>query len=253
MTAETRSASPAPSTAVIIDTAGFPPVFFRLAGIASLLSALTTLGLILLPLWAAPGGGFEARMARVHDPALSLRAWLQLAHPPLCAFAAIAVALRLRHRAPALCLIGALAFLGWAAVETVQQCLSMFAFDVWREAYLAGDPAVRESMPLRAAIHDGLWNALYVLVLMLFLPACALYALAFARGGGIERALAIGYAAAATLTLALLAMEFGLPPLPEPLLFWSYLAIQPAARALLGVWLWREAGGDRADRRHRDR
>jgi hypothetical protein len=29
--------------------------------------------------------------------------------------------------------------------------------------------------------------------------------------------------------------------LPEPLANWSYPAIQPLARVLIGVWLWRAA------------
>ena len=46
--------------------------------------------------------------------------------------------------------------------------------------------------------------------------------------------------AACALTLAQFAGELGFP-LPEPIASWSYPAIQPLGRALIGVWLWRES------------
>jgi hypothetical protein len=216
------------------------PRFFRVAALASFASAITTLGLIYLPEFYAPGQGFEARMARVHDPAYQLRAWIYLLHPFLVLTAALGVALALRARAGVLALAGFLGFLLWGFTEAGQQTLTLFAFDPWREAYATADAATRESIRLRTDVYDGLWNGMYVLLLIGFAIGNACYGAAFVREGGLTRIVGAFFLAASALTVALFAGEFGFA-LPEPLASWSYPAIQPLGRALIGVWLWRVA------------
>ena len=47
------------------------------------------------------------------------------------------------------------------------------------------------------------------------------------------------YAAAALLTLQIIAVEVGgAQLLPDSLDFWLYPLVQPLARTLIGVWLW---------------
>ena len=67
------------------------PAFYRTAAICSLLSAVTTLGLIFLPKLFAPIDGFEGRMGRVHDGWYQLRAWIYLVHPFITGAAGLAV------------------------------------------------------------------------------------------------------------------------------------------------------------------
>jgi hypothetical protein len=219
----------------------FSPRFYRIAAICSIASALTTLMLIFLPEWYAAGEGFEARMARVTDPAYRLRSWAYLVHPFLTWTAAFAVAMRFRRDAAALVIPGLAAFSVWALTEAGQQTLTLMVFDNWRAAYLAGDEAVRASMTLRTAIYDGLWDGMYFLLLIAFLIGNVLFAIAMARLPRIARVLAVLYVGAAALTLMILIGELKGPTLPESVGFWVYPAIQPLARALLGVWLWRHA------------
>jgi hypothetical protein len=49
--------------------------------------------------------------------------------------------------------------------------------------------------------------------------------------------------AACLLTVVLFVNELGMPLLPEPVMHWSYPAIQPLGRLLIGLWLWRVAAG----------
>lgn len=218
----------------------FSPAFYRVAALASLLSAITTLGLIYLPEFWAPGTGFEARMARVADPAYQLRAHVYLLHPFLTFTAALAVASALyARRQPALAVCGLLGFGVWATTEAGQQTWTLFAFDRWRLAYLAGDATVREQMALLTRLHDGVWDAMYVLILIAFAIGNGLYAAALLRARGFDRWLGGFYLAACALTLSLLVVEFGGPALPSPLADWSYPAIQPLGRTLIAVWLWR--------------
>ena len=220
----------------------FTPAFYRVAALCSIASALTTLGLIFLPGMLPPADAFAARMARVNDPVYRFYAWVYFTHPFLVVTAALAVAMRLRREAASLVIPGLLAFLLWGATEAGQQALTLFAFNPWRIAWLAGDPDVRATMEARTAMYDGLWNAMYFLLIVGFFIANTLYALAMWRRGGLSRVVGGFYAAAAALTLQIIVVEVGgAQLLPDAVDFWLYPLIQPLARTLIGVWLWRHA------------
>ncbi len=212
--------------------------FYQTAAVCSVVSAGTTLLLIFLPRLFVPDQGFEARMARVHEPAYVLRAWAYLVHPFFTVAAALGVAARLRSVSAELVVPGFLCFLVWGATEAGQQALTLATFDPWRTAYLAGDEAVRASMAIRVAFYDGLWDAMYFLLLIAFLVGNALYALAMRQSTGLSRALSGFYAAATLLTASILIDVRGGPGLPPSLDAWIYPATQPLARTLIGVWLW---------------
>ena len=220
----------------------FTPAFYRFAAILSVASGVTTLGLIFLPGMMAPADDFAARMARVNDPVYRLYAWVYFTHPFLVVTAALAVAMRLRREAASLVVPGLLAFLLWGSIEAAQQALSLFAFNPWRIAWLAGDADVRATMEARTAMYDGLWNAMYFLLIVGFFIANALYAVATWRRGGLSRVVGAFYAAAAALTLQIIVVEVGgAQLLPDALDFWLYPLVQPLARTLIGVWLWLHA------------
>jgi hypothetical protein len=216
--------------------------FYRTAAIASFASSVTTLSLIFLPDLFAPAEGFAGRMQRVTDPIYQLRAWIYLLHPFLVFTAALGIAAATRHVAPGRALAGVLAMGLWAVTEAGQQTLTLFAFDGWRRAWLAGDAAVRATMELRAAIYDGLWDASYGLLLIGFLIGNAfLAAILFSLRDGLTRIVGVFLLLAALLTLAILIVEVGGPDLLAPFGRWAYPAIQPLGRILIGVWLWRVA------------
>jgi hypothetical protein len=221
------------------------PRFYRIAAVCSVLSAFTTLGLIFLPSFFAPGEGFEARMARVHDPAYQLRAWIYLVHPFLVLTAALAIAMVVRMRAPVLAAIGLLGFILWAFTEAGQQTLTLFAFDPWRAAYASADEAARAGIRLKTEVYDGLWNGMYVLILIGFAIGNLCFGSALLRAKGLTRVVAGFLLAAFVLTFALFVGELGWA-LPEAISFWSYPTIQPLGRVLIGVWLWRTAANSLA-------
>lgn len=222
---------------------GFPPNFYRVAGIASILSAITTLGLIFLPeFFAAQPEGLAGRMQRVTDPAYQLRAWVYLIHPFLAFTAALGVALAMRCRSPALALAGLLGFFLWAFTEAGQQSLTLFAFDDWRRAWLAGDAAVRATMDVRAAVYDGLWEASYSLLLFGIIIGSGFFAAMLLRQPDrLSRIVGGFYALAALQSILIQSGELGGPVLPESLAYWIYPVTQPLARVLTGIWLLRVA------------
>jgi hypothetical protein len=219
------------------------PTFYRVAGTASIASAVTTLMLIFMPEFFAPvAEGLAGRMQRVADPAYQLRAWAYQIHPFLGFTAALGVAVAMRRRSPALALAGILAFFVWAFTEATQQSLTLFAFDDWRRAWLAGDSAVRSTMELRAAVYDGLWEAAFSLLLFGIILGSAFFATMLLRmPDRLSRVVGAFYAFAAIQSIFIQSGELGGPTLPEALDYWIYPATQPLARVLIGVWLLRVA------------
>ena len=216
--------------------------FMRWAAFASVLSAVTTLLLALLPELFSATSGFEGRMARVLDPAYRLRSWAYLVHPFLVMAAILGLTAATLRRAPFRVVLGAAAFCVWGITEAGQQILTLFVFDVWRSEWLAGDPDVVATMRLRTAIYDGIWNALYVLLLVAFLAGNLLFASVLFGWNRISTVLALFFVAGATLSLVNLVAEiFSLSPSST----WfdrMYVAIQPLGRAFLGGWLLVIAG-----------
>lgn len=206
-----------------------------------MLSAVTTLGLIFLPRLFAPIEGFDGRMARVHDGWYQLRAWIYLVHPFITGTAGLAVCLRIRATAPVAAIVGIAGISLWAGTEAAQQCFTLFAFDAWRIAYVAGDPAIQSQMPTLTILYDEVWDAMYVLLLIGFVIGFSALGLSFVRRTGLTRIVGGFYLVAVVLTFFYLLPELGIPASLGPLESWIYPATQPLARVLIGVWLWRNA------------
>jgi len=218
------------------------PSFYRSVAACSILSAVTTLGLIFLPELYQPAEGFEGRMRRVDDPAYELRSWVYLVHPFITFAAALGVGLRIRALRPVAAIIGIAGFALWASNEAIQQTMTLFAFDTWRAAYFAADEATRAIIRTNAAMYDGLWDAFYFLLLIGFSIGNFSLGVGLARAGrGVTRLVGFFFLAAVALTFTNIASELQWGTLPEPLAGWLYPAIQPLGRTLIGLWLWTAA------------
>lgn len=219
------------------------PVFYRSAALCSILSAVTTVGLIFLPDFYQPVEGFEGRMRRVDDPAYVLRSWVYFVHPFITFTAALAIGLRIRAVRSAAAIIGIAGFALWAANEALQQTMTLFAFDKWRAAYFAADEATRAIIRANTSMYDGLWDAFYFVLLVGFsIGNFFLGSALVGAGRGVTRL--VGYvllAAVALTVLTNIAPELKWWTVPEPIAQWSYPAIQPLGRVLIGLWLWSAA------------
>lgn len=218
------------------------PRFYRVAALCSFASVASTLCLIFLPELFRPAPDFVARMGRVHETPYLLRAWIYLLHPFLVFTAAMGVALAIRRRAPVLAMAGMAGFLLWAFNEAGQQTLTMFAFDRWRMAWEGADETARAGLRVNAVMYDGIWDGMYMLLLIGFAIGNACLGAALLNGTGFTRVVGGFPLAACALTVLLFLNELGARPLPGAALEWAYPLVQPPGRALVGVWLWRCAG-----------
>jgi len=222
----------------------FTPTFYRFAAVCSFASALTTLLLVYLPELYQAAPGFEGRMALVRDPAYVVRSWDYLIHPFLTLMAGAAVAMRMRRVASASALIGLLGFTLWAFTEAGQQTLTLFAFDKWRVAYAAADEQVRTQIRTQVAIYDGLWDAMYFLLLCGFAISHLALGQAMVRYQGLTRTVGVLLLLAFVLTLSYMLNELGVPFIPGSIADRTELFLQPVGRTLIGVWLWTLARED---------
>jgi hypothetical protein len=79
---------------------------------------------------------------------------------------------------------------------------------------------------------------MFLLLLLGFFLGNVLYGITCVRERGLARILGLFYFGAAFLTLTGILGELGGPTLPPLLGTWLYPLLQPAARLLIGVWLW---------------
>lgn len=201
-------------------------------------SAVTTVFLIFLPRFYGPAASLDERVLFLNNPFYQLRAWSYFVHPFLVLAAALGVAVALRRRAAGLVIPGFLGFLLWSFTEAGQQAMTLTVFHRLAKAWPQADAPAREILRIQIANYDALWDALFLLLLTAFLIGNVLYGLACLRERGLPRVLGGFYFGAAFLTLASIIGELGGPALPPPLNMWLYPLLQPAARLLIGVWLW---------------
>jgi hypothetical protein len=217
------------------------PRFYRVAAFCSFVSVATTLCLIFLPALFEPAPDFAARMGRVHEAPYVFRSWIYLLHPFLVFTAALGLAFAIHGRAPVLAIAGMAGFTLWAFTEAGQQTLTLFAFDRWRLAWHAGDESMRAALQVNAVMYDGLWDAMYMLLLIGFAIGNACLGAALLPDGGLSRVAGAFLLAGCVLTVLLFINELGMRLLPATALEWLYPLVQPLGRAVAGVWLWRRA------------
>jgi hypothetical protein len=131
----------------------------------------------------------------------------------------------------------------WGATEAAQQALTKVALDrTWRAAWETADATQRQLIRNHVAMYDVLWDSLFLLILLAFLAGSIFLAVATRKTGGLGRWVSVAFAAGAAITVLNLLPELGVkvPAQTE----WLYPLLQPAGRALIGVWLWREAPRD---------
>jgi hypothetical protein len=222
----------------------FTQNFYRATAVCSFISAATTLLLIFLPKFYGPLTSLELRIQVVQHPLYQLRAWAYLLHPFMVMAAALGVAAALRRTAPGTVVPGLLGFLLWGFTEAAQQALTLTAFHRWAAAYRMADLAGRETLRTQIGVYDALWDSMFLLLLFGFLLANIFYGIATLHGRGLTRTISWLYFAAAFLTLTILSGELRGPTLPDVVSAWFYPLLQPVARFLVGVWLWRVSDTD---------
>ena len=220
----------------------FGPTFFRVAAACALLSAITTFGVHLLPRLVPPPVTFEDQIALATNPAYVFRLWWVLAHILLVLFSMWGFAGLKLPAAAGPVGFGLFGFLLFGMAELVRTSLALNAVNAWRALYAAeSDEAARAMLRGNLLAWPQIGNALFFLLMLGFFLGNLCFGIATWRGTGLEKAVSVALLLWSGISLAGIASEFGGQAwleLPE----WVSVTYQPAARTLVAVWLWREAG-----------
>jgi hypothetical protein len=215
--------------------------FFAIAALCSFASVATTLVLIFGSGFYPQPATLEDRIALLADPAFQLRMWAYYAHPFVTFTAALgAYVIAARHDA-GLALL-AIVFLGlWAFGEALQQALSIVALNwTWRGTYVAADEATKALYRSHMSMFEGLWDGMYFLLLTGFLFGSFFMGLALVRARGLTLVIGALFLVISALTVLTFMAGYNGPPWAGEISGLLYPFIQPALRALIGVWLLRE-------------
>jgi hypothetical protein len=217
------------------------PAFLRTSAICWMVSAATTLGLIFLPRLVAPAPDFESQVRLVHDPAYLLRLAIGIVHPLIVLVGALGVLVLRAPYAFGSSTVGFGFFVLWASVESVQQCLTLVALNwTWRAMYLATtDAATRRTLRSHIEAFDAVWDGLFFFLLLAFIVANVLFAVATRGGRGLQRTVSIFFVLGAGLGVTSLLTSFGGGRIAPSVMGALYPAIQPAGRFLTGLWVLR--------------
>lgn len=222
--------------------------FLRGCAVCWMVTSLTTLGLIFLPRAVPPAPDLESQARLIENSVYFARLWVGVVHPFFALVGALGVLFVRWKDAAGAASCGFLFFLFWAIGEAVQQSLVLVTLNWgWRADYLAATtPEARAAMATTIASFDALSDGLFLFILIAFMCANVLYAVATWKGTRVQRIVSIFFLLAAGLGALSFATRFGHDIVPAAAMAILYPLIQPVGRFTTGWWLWRVASTDRA-------
>jgi len=219
---------------------GYSREFFAFAALCSFASVATTLILIFGPTLYPSPETLEDRIALLSNPGFQLRMWAYYVHPFVTFIAALGVYVIAKRYDAGFALLGVV-FIGlWAFAEALQQALSIVALNwTWRGTYLAADAATQTLYRSHMSMFDALWDGLFFLLLSGFMLGSLFMGLALLRGRGFDLLIAGLFLVVAALSVLNFMAGYNGPPWAGAIANAAYPWIQPATRALIGVWILR--------------
>ena len=216
----------------------FTAGFFRFAAACALLSAITTLGVHLIP-GAEKAVTFEQRIALHADPVYIARLGNVLVHILLVIASMWGVAAAKRKTAAGFMGLGFLGYLLFALAEIFRTSLGLFMVNRgWRARFAGADEATQNELRTLLSAWPGINDALFFLLVLGFFIGNLFYGSVLVRGAGFERTLGTILLFWAALGFYGMANGFlgaaWLPDVPD-FVAWTF---QPAVRVLIAIWLW---------------
>ena len=224
------------------------PAFIKVASICAIVTALTTIAVHWLPdLWSS-ATTFESRVQLRHNTIYMGRLWIVLIHCVLVVISMAAIPCLLNGKARLIAIFGFGCYVMFAFVEILRTSLSIFAVNrAWRGGYETSSDDVRRQT-FRDALETfaGVNDTLFFLFFAAFTVGLFSYGLALLLKSGIDQGVGLLFLLWGILNLPNLvgaivgndALGMGFD--------WVGRYFQPAARFLLGLWLWSVSGRLRA-------
>jgi hypothetical protein len=217
----------------------------RIAAICSVIGAVTTLVLALIPEPVAES--FDKRVLLYKNGIYSAKHWIFFFHSQLNIIAVLGVTVFLVKRKPYLVLIGLLFFLVWGITECAQHAFLIDAVNqYWRPQYLSStEEKMKTAVFAQLVGAEAVSDSMYFLLLYCFGIGSSLLGIALLRLDKLATFTSTGFIFFGVLSIvAFLNYYAGLTFLSAPVDFsfvWIYPVLQPVSRLSLGIWLWKQA------------
>jgi small-conductance mechanosensitive channel len=215
----------------------------RGAAVCAMLTAFTTAVLIGVPYLLPAADTVDASMRRAFNPLYLFRLVVGIGHPLLVLVGALGVAVLTWQRAPGRTVVGVVFFVLWTFAEAVEQALLLITMNLrWRREYLATRDPNRQAV-LQAHVEgvDAITDGFFFVILVAFIVANALFAWAL-LGSGHRRDRLPGACFVIGTALGVISLSQTLgSDVGGAAMDLLYPLLQPAARFIVGMWLWRSA------------
>jgi len=216
------------------------PAFIKVASICAILTAVTTVAVHWLPdLWSS-ATTFESRVQLRHNPIYMGRLWIVLIHCVLVVISMAAIPCLLNGVARMIAIFGFGCYVVFAFVESLRTSLSIFAVNrSWRAGYETSNDDVRRQT-FRDALDTfgGVNDTLFFLFFAAFTVGLFCYGFALFLRSGIDQGVGLLFLLWGVLNLPdLVGAIAGNEALGKGF-DWVGRYFQPAARFLIGAWLW---------------
>ena len=214
--------------------------FMKVASICAILTALTTIAVHWLPdLWSN-ATTFDSRVQLRHNAIYMGRFWIVLIHCALVVISMAAVPWLLNGAPRLIAMFGLGSYVMFAFVEMLRTSLSIFAVNrAWRAGYeVSGDDIQKRAFRAALDAFGGVNDSLFFLFFAAFTVGLFCYGVALLSKSGIDRGVGFLFLVWGLLNLpGLIGAIIGNETLGAPF-DWVGRYFQPAARFLLGLWLW---------------
>ena len=224
------------------------PAFMKVASVCAILTALTTVAVHWLPdLWSS-ATTFQAQVQLRHNAIYMGRLWIVLVHCVLVAISMAPVPCLLNGVPRLIAMFGFASYVVFAFVEILRTSLSIFAVNrVWRAGYeTSNDDVRRETFRDAIDAFAGVNDTLFFLFFAAFTAGLFCYGFALLLRSGIDQGMGLLFLLWGVLNLPdLVGAIAGNEALGKGF-EWVGRYLQPAARLLIGVWLWKASSRLRA-------
>ena len=216
------------------------PAFMKVASICAILTAVTTVAVHWLPdLWSN-ATTFDSQVQLRHNTIYMGRLWIVLIHCVLVVISMAAIPLLLSGSSRLIAMFGFGSYVLFAFVEILRTSLSIFAANrAWRAGYeTSGDEIQRRAFRSALDTFGGINDALFFLFFTAFTVGLFCYGFALLSKSGLDQRVGFLFLFWGLLNLpGLIGVIVGNEALGAPF-DWVGRYFQPAARFLIGAWLW---------------
>jgi hypothetical protein len=219
--------------------------FLRVAAICSILGAVTTALVALIPVPVAET--FDEKVLLHANTNYMTKLWIFFLHPQLNVIAAFGMSVLFIKKYPEYIIPATLGMIVWAVTESAQQAFTIDAVNqTWRSEYLQEtNPQVKAALFAQLKGSEAIRSSMFFLLLFCYGISSTLFGVVLCKTDIAGKLLGSSFLFFGLLSFISFARYYlgwkQVSPSVDFIFDTIYPWLQPAARLGLGLWLWRQA------------